>query len=57
MYTTLVFSLNNTYIYHMINFKPMSDELLEFSDLIDEQVDLSFIKPQNLWDYILSLFR
>jgi len=35
----------------------MSDELLEFSDLIDEQVDLSFIKPQNLWDYILSLFH
>lgn len=57
MYTTLVFSLNITYIYHILNFKPMSDELLEFSDLIDEQIDLSFIKPQNIWDYILSLFR
>jgi|GEM_PF-1814572 len=35
----------------------MSDELLEFSDLIDEKVDLSFIRPQNLWDYIVGLFR
>jgi hypothetical protein len=35
----------------------MSDVLLEFSDLIDEKVDLSFIRPQNLWDYIVGLFQ
>ncbi|MGY4537554.1 hypothetical protein ACVW0P_001973 [Mucilaginibacter sp. UYNi724] len=38
----------------------MSQELIEFSELIDEQfeieIDLGSVEPNNLWNNILNLF-
>jgi len=34
----------------------MSPELKEFSELIDEQFEITIVTEDNLWNYILSLF-
>ena len=34
----------------------MSPELTEFSELIDEQFEITIIAKDNFWDYILNLF-
>jgi hypothetical protein len=33
----------------------MSQELIEFSELIDEQFEITIIVGDNLWFYILNL--
>jgi hypothetical protein len=35
----------------------MSPELTEFSELIDEQFEITIIVEDNFWDYILNLFN
>lgn len=34
----------------------MSEELIEFSDLIDEQFDVADIEEENFWESILNMF-
>lgn len=34
----------------------MSRELIEFSELIDEQFEIVITTEDDFWDYILSLF-
>jgi len=34
----------------------MSRELIEFSELIDEQFEIVITQEGGFWDYILSLF-
>jgi len=34
----------------------MSRELIEFSDLIDEQFDIGGVEPEDFWQLILNMF-
>lgn len=34
----------------------MSRELLEFSDMIDDQFDIISIEPDNFWQMIVNMF-
>jgi hypothetical protein len=34
----------------------MSRELLEFSDMIDAQFDISAIEPDDFWQMIVNMF-
>lgn len=34
----------------------MSRELIEFSDLIDEQFDLVAIEPDDFWQIVVNMF-
>jgi len=34
----------------------MSQELIEFSDLIDEQFDIEEIDEEDLWQLVLNMF-
>jgi len=34
----------------------MSRELLEFSEMIDEQFDMPAIEPDNFWQLIVNMF-
>ncbi len=34
----------------------MSRELIEFSDMIDEQFDIADAEPDNFWEQLVNLF-
>jgi len=34
----------------------MSDELIEFSDRIDQQFDMAFTEPDDFWQMIINMF-
>lgn len=34
----------------------MSRELLEFSDMIDEQFDILDVEPEDFWQEIMNMF-
>ncbi|HEY8782604.1 MAG TPA: phenylalanyl-tRNA synthetase subunit alpha [Mucilaginibacter sp.] len=34
----------------------MSDELIEFSDMIDEQFDIEEIESDDFWESVLNMF-
>ncbi len=55
--TVLVFGINNCYFYVKLNKKSMSEELLEFSALIDQQFEMADIPDESLLDCLLNLVK
>jgi hypothetical protein len=56
MNTNLVFGIKMLYFCN-VNRLAMSQELKEFSELIDEQFEISIILDDNFWDYVVSFFK
>jgi hypothetical protein len=51
----LVFGIKNVYIAQS-NTLIMSRELIEFSDLLDEQFDIAEVEEEEYWQSILNMF-
>jgi len=52
----LVFGIN-TFIFTQQAHKVVSDELSDFSDLLDEQFEIDVLEEETLTDFLLNIFK